>query len=122
MLVYVAQASRADDGTSNTRLTTLKDILRWLSPIYDLMDFFQSPLFKKTPYKARHTVFFIWLKCYFRCFVSPPLILSGQDIMQKSIICHAVAWCMRSCCAATQAPRSEFFRSGDLLKSTPSRT
>jgi hypothetical protein len=57
------------------------------------MGFFQSPLFKKPPYKARHTIFFIWLKCYFRCFLSPLAILRGNDIMQRSIICHAVAWC-----------------------------
>jgi hypothetical protein len=86
------------------------------------MDFFQSPLFKKTPYEARHTVFFICLKCYFRCFVSPPLILRGQGIMPRSIICHAVAWCDEVVCVATQAPRSEQFRSGTLLKSTSSRT
>jgi hypothetical protein len=83
------------------------------------MDFFQSPLFKKTPYKARHTIFFIWLTCYFRCFVSPPLILRWQGVMQRSIICHATAWCNEVVLCNNTSTRSEFFRSGAFSLFTP---
>jgi hypothetical protein len=67
---------------------------------------FSKSFIQKTPYKARHTVFFVCLKCYFRCFL--PLLLNLLKKAMHDAAKHYLSCCCmvyEVVCATTQAPR-----------------